>query len=527
MNLQTIKIDSISAGENIRKDITKDSLSSLIASIKDKGILQPLLVRSNGKQYDLLDGYRRFQAAKYANLSSIPALVIDIEKDERIEYQLVANLQRKDLNPLDEALAYKELGEDFSAKDLMVITGKSEYRIKRILALLNLCPEVKEMIKKGEISEDHGFVLTRVSSGKFQKALASDIKRYKYSPARAENELSHYSQRLEAACFDKKDCKECTFNGSLMKDLFDKKENNLDGQCLNGDCFFKKIAAFQKSKEEELKKQGKKVIVVKEEPRYGTKEYEAMKEIVDFSGYEAQFFSKEQYEGECTKTCPTFAYIIGSNGQVKSVCLNKDCFMRAIRKAKAIERKATALPKTGDPEKDASIQYESRQKENRVDFFKREFFIKELKEAIKDIQVNRLLLHQLFEMENGSKENISELLGHTKKQPNYLMRDLKLLEKFSNNKLLTTVKQVILSRLNDYTTDELQALGEEASVNIAKKFVITQEYLNKFSKAGLMKLSKDLKLKVGSLVWKDKKSEIIKTLLGSGTKGKVPKEMLK
>ena len=527
MNLQTIKLDQISAGENIRKDITKESLTSLIESIKDKGILQPLLVRINGGKFDLLDGYRRFNAAKYAELKEVPVIAIDVEKDDRIEYQLVANLQRKDLNAIDEALAYKALGEDFKVSDIMVITGRPEYRIRRILALLGLCEEVKDMIKKGEISEEHGFVLTHINSPKFQKALANDIKKYRYSPARAEGELEHYSQRLETACFDKKDCAKCTFNGSLMKDLFDKEENSLAGKCLNADCFFKKIAEFQKVKEAELKKQGKKVIVLKDDPQYGSKEYDAMKEVVDFTGYDGQGFDKEKFKTECTATCPTFAYIIGPNGQIKPVCLNADCFKRALRKAKAIERKATSLPKTGDPEKDASIQYESRQKENRVDFFKREFHIKGIKENAKDVQINRLLLHQLFQSESGNGESISVLLKTGKKKSNWELRSLELLNELTNGKLTELVKEVILNRLNNYTTEQLEKLGEEAGLNIGKQFVITKEYLQKFSKAGLQKFSKEIKLKVGSLVWKDKKDEIIEVLLHSGTKGKVPKEMIK
>jgi hypothetical protein len=311
-----------------------------------------------------------------------------------------------------------------------------------------------------------------------------------------------------------------------MKDLFDK-ENSLDGKCMNIDCFLKKIAEFQKIKEAEIKKQGKKVIVVKDEPQYGSKEYEAMKELVDFTGYEAQGFSKEQYEKECTQTCPTFAYIIGPIGQVKPVCLNADCFKRALRKAKSIERKATAMPKTGDPEKDASISYEARQKANRTDFFKREFFIDGLKANAKDIQINRLLLHQLFQAESGNGESISVLLKTGKKKPNWEARQLELLNELSNAKLMELVKEVILTRLNNYSTEQLEKLGDEAGLNIGKQFWITPEYLEKFSKAGLMKLSKELKLKVGSLVWKEKKDEIIKIMLASGCKGKVPKEMVK
>ncbi len=527
MKLATIKIDQISAGDNIRKDITKESLGSLIISIKESGILQPLLVRENGDKFELVAGFRRYNAAKYADLKEVPALIADIKKDDRVEYQLIENLQRKDLNPLDEALAYQALGEDYPVKDIVVITGKPEYRIRRVLTLLNLCPEVKEMVKKGELSEEHAFVITYLPLAKSQKDLANETKRYKYSPARIEQELKRFSQRLESALFDKTQCKKCAFNVSLIEDLFDKKENELYGQCLNVDCFFKKITEIQKTKEAELKKSGKKVIVIKDEPQYGSKEYEALKEVVDFSGYEAQSFPKEQFETECSVTCPTFAFIIGPTGQDKTVCLNQDCFKRSLRKAKAIERKATAIPKTGDPEKDASISYEARQKENRVDFFKRDFFIKGLKEKVSDKQLNRILLHQLFALENSNGESISELLKLEKKQPNYMVREIARLETLSNERLLNLIKELILNHLNDYDTTTLEILGNEANLNIGKQFVITKEYLEKYSKAGLMKFSKEIKLKVGSLVWKEKKDEIVKILLGSGCKGKVPKEMIK
>jgi hypothetical protein len=283
----------------------------------------------------------------------------------------------------------------------------------------------------------------------------------------------------------------------------------------------------QKKKEADFKKAGKKVIVIKEEPQYGSKEYEAFKEIVDFTGYEANSFPKEQFQNECSKTCPTFAMIIGPNGQDKPVCLNADCFKRTLRKAKSIERRATSIPKTGDPEKDASIQYEVKHKANRTDFFKREFFIKELKTNAKDIQINRISLHQLFSLENGNSESISEFLKLEKSVKNYMARDIDLLKTLTNTKLIELIKEITLSHLNEYATETLEKLGEEASLNIGKQFVITQEYLEKFTKAGLMKLAKELKLKVGSLVWKDSKKEIIHTLLHSGTKGKVPKEMMK
>ena len=82
MNLQILKTDEINAGENIRKDITKESLSGLIESIRDKGILQPLLVKKVGEKFELIAGFRRFNAAKYAKLETVPALLFDIDNGD-------------------------------------------------------------------------------------------------------------------------------------------------------------------------------------------------------------------------------------------------------------------------------------------------------------------------------------------------------------------------------------------------------------------------------------------------------------
>ncbi len=125
MKLEILKIDQIKSGDNVRKDLTKESLSGLIASIKDKGIIQPILVRKNNdNDYDLVAGYRRYNAAKHLNLSTIPSVIMEIEDNDRMEYQVVENLQRQDLNPIDEALSYKNLSENHKIDDLVVITGK-------------------------------------------------------------------------------------------------------------------------------------------------------------------------------------------------------------------------------------------------------------------------------------------------------------------------------------------------------------------------------------------------------------------
>jgi hypothetical protein len=152
--------------------------------------------------------------------------------------------------------------------------------------------------------------------------------------------------------------------------------------------------------------------------------------------------------------------------------------------------------------------------------------MKNLKDSLKEVQLNRLLVHLLIGIEKGNAETVSEILG-LKKQPNWNYRSFKHVAEIINAKATELIKAMVLGHLPDYSTEELEAFGAEAGLNIGKQFVITQEYLEKFSKAGLAHLGKELKLKVGTLAWKDKKDEIIKIMLASGCKGKVPKEILK
>ena len=528
MKLAILKMDAIKPGDNIRQDITKESLAGLMNSIKEKGVLQPILVKLNGKGYDLVAGYRRFNAAKAIGLKEMPVMITDMDKNDRTNYQITENLQREDLNPIDEALAYQSLGEKFKEKDLCVITGKSKYRIKKILSLLNLCAEIKKMVSTSELSVDHAFVVSKLLNHKNQKDLVSEIKRYKYSVPQTEEEMLNYSEHIENAEFDKSECKACTFNGNLLKDLFDE-DTDVKGKCLNLACFNKKIQVAQKILQKKLEKEGKKVIVFTEDPKFGSKDYKAMEECVDFTGYEAKVFDKEQYKAECTKTCPTFAVVITPMGKEKPVCMNKDCFKRSLKKAKSIEKKANDLPSSGCVQTDKSKQLELSKKENRVDLFKRSFYIGQLLNKASDYQIDRIVLHKLLQGESGNSETIHDFLKlpGKKKKSNWEVRDIEMLEGLTAKKLADIKKQVVLSRLNDYSTKEIQAMASEVKIDISKGFVVTEEYLSKYSKDGLEKLAKELKIKLGSLAFKEKKTEIIDMMLKTLKKGVVPKEMLK
>ena len=147
-----------------RRVFTTEALADLVVSIKEKGVLQPLLVRKNPRQpnsYEIIAGERRYRAAKMAGLSNIPVIVKDFNDKEALEVAIIENLQREDLNPLEEAEAYKRLMKefDYTQENLSRVLGKSRSHLANMMRLIDLPTEVKALLEKKEISIGHARAL--------------------------------------------------------------------------------------------------------------------------------------------------------------------------------------------------------------------------------------------------------------------------------------------------------------------------------------------------------------------------------
>ena len=157
-----------------RRTFTEDSLNQLAQSIKEAGVLQPILVVETGSRYRIVAGERRWRAARQAGLASVPCIIKDMDRRQQMEAALIENLQREDLNPMEEAAAIKALmqqcgyTQDAAAKRL----GKSRPAIANILRLLNLPQEVTEMVRKGTLSAGHARVLAGLDDAGRQIDLA-------------------------------------------------------------------------------------------------------------------------------------------------------------------------------------------------------------------------------------------------------------------------------------------------------------------------------------------------------------------
>lgn len=142
-----------------RKEFSQEAIESLSSSIKEKGILQPLIVRENkqGKGYELIAGERRLRAAKSAGLKEVPIIIQNLGDKEVLEVALVENILRENLSPLEEGEAYQKLIDDFSHTQEKVaeIVGKSRSYIANTLRLLSLPEKVKDLINKGALSAGH------------------------------------------------------------------------------------------------------------------------------------------------------------------------------------------------------------------------------------------------------------------------------------------------------------------------------------------------------------------------------------
>ena len=161
-----------------RQDFDETELQALADSIAEHGIIQPLTVRqTKSGYYQIIAGERRWRAARMAGLTEVPAVVMEADDRKAMELALIENLQRQDLNPVEEALGYQSLMEDFglTQEDTAKQVGKSRPAVANALRLLSLCPEVLEKVRKGDLTAGHARAVLSLKSAKKQQEAAQKI----------------------------------------------------------------------------------------------------------------------------------------------------------------------------------------------------------------------------------------------------------------------------------------------------------------------------------------------------------------
>lgn len=163
--------------EQPRQNFEEEALEDLANSIKIYGLLQPIILRKVGKKYEIVAGERRWRACKIAGLKEVPALIKELSQQESAKIALIENIQREDLNPIEEAMAYKKLMEDFklTQEDVSLQVGKSRSYIANSIRLLNLDENITNFVAQGKLTTGHGKALLSIKDKNEQLKAAEKI----------------------------------------------------------------------------------------------------------------------------------------------------------------------------------------------------------------------------------------------------------------------------------------------------------------------------------------------------------------
>lgn len=173
-----VKLSKIEPNEEQpRKKFDEESLQELADSIKEYGILQPLLVKKNGDMYRIIAGERRWRAAKTAGLKEVPVIIREYDRQQSVEIALIENVQRADLNPIEEAFAYQQLMQEFGLKQEEIASrvAKNRATITNSIRLLKLAAPVQKLLIDGQISSGHARALLGIDDAEKQIQVAKDV----------------------------------------------------------------------------------------------------------------------------------------------------------------------------------------------------------------------------------------------------------------------------------------------------------------------------------------------------------------
>jgi hypothetical protein len=172
-----------------RRTFDEEALQELSSSIKEYGVFQPIIAKKSIKGYEIVAGERRVLASRMAGLDKIPAIVKDFSDEEMMEIALLENLQRENLNAMEEAMAYKKIQQslNITQEELAMKVGKSRSHVTNMMGLLNLPEEVKDMILTKEISMGHARILSKLEDKEQIKKLANDVVEKKLSVRQLED----------------------------------------------------------------------------------------------------------------------------------------------------------------------------------------------------------------------------------------------------------------------------------------------------------------------------------------------------
>jgi len=522
VKFKQLNITEIIADDNIRSKITKESIEGLMQSIKENGILQPLLVRlvDNGK-YNLVAGYRRRAAAMGAGLDTVPCVIQDIREENRETVQLIENIQREDLDTIDESLAIKQIVDKYGVEDGAMAIGKKPLYITQRIKLLDLPKIIKEALTAKMISVGHGIVLSRLVDSKVQVNMFKEIVSEKMSVKQAENELDNYTQRLGNAAFDKTQCKDCVHSGINQGDFFDE-DSELKGECLDKECFAKKVKEHIASRKKET---GVTVLTV-DEYNDNYNKWESL------NGWSAEDDLGKASIKRLIESGENVSVMFDDVTGSETFYMNAPAYKGLVKKLKQLKM-SKGKKKNGKDEEPIDERALAK-KANRISETQRRFLIERLEAKATPTQLHRVILEIMFNADKISGMDIYEFLvaqGKMKSSEegscNHMVRwDIeKQLANCDEKAIKSEIFSAARRNINRHDTEYLIATAKEIGIDMSQ-FRIDEEYLKKFTKDELIKMGKEVKSAIPKDVQKKSKKDMIDYILERKL-AIVPKELLK
>lgn len=257
---------------NPRKHFDEKQMEDLRNSVKEKGIVVPILVRKIGQKYEVVAGERRYRTARDLKLETVPCLVKELTDEQALEIQVIENLQRADVHPLDEAEGFQKLiaGGKHTVETIAAKVGKSPTWVYQTLKLNDLIPELKDALWKEKLNRSAAVYICRYSPEQQKTVFKEDVRNNDIVSLKTMKATIERDQRLLSSGPWKKDdatllpaagaCNTCTKRTGASPSLFPEAQKN--DACIDTECFMKKLKAFAQRAVDEVEESGEKVVTV-------------------------------------------------------------------------------------------------------------------------------------------------------------------------------------------------------------------------------------------------------------------------
>jgi ParB/RepB/Spo0J family partition protein len=543
--LKNILLTEISISKNNpRKHFEAGKMQELVDSIKEKGIIQPIVVRPKGEKYEVVCGERRLKAAQEAGLKDIPAIVRKLDDKQALEFQVVENLQREDVHPLEEAEGYETLLKKHGYKtvdDIAAKVGKSRTYIYGRMKLCELIPENRKLFYDGKFSPSVALLVARVPAH-LQKEAGKSIAQgqYRGDEPKTQREAreyihEHFMLQLKEAQFDTKEkglsgkesCLECLKRTGSQKELF----ADVQGPdiCTDPVCFEIKKNAHTQRTIAKLKAEGKEVMTQEGAKKIFRYEHDESPENTYINVDEKHTYGSQYRELRQILKATKDAKIIYAVQPYTGKIIEMVEKMELPRILKNAGIKSDAGKSAGQGSKELS----KAKKENRIREASRDFWINKVSTA-KDRRCMNVVTLDMLLHDLGWSGAMDMLKGKIKSTGYGRSWSIPKLYELGDEEVQKLIIKVISKKSEFLLDNDLEFLSGKLGFNVTKDYMITETYLQAMTKDQLIQLAVEIGLRKYLEEKKDcdrlgdkKKTELIDLFLKKGfdLKGLIPKEM--